>query len=121
MLQVYRVQDAEGRGPYKPGMSKRWVDEDGDPPPLPFVAEFGNGIIGHLNSKIDAYGGACGCACRSVDGLARWFTVTERPRLAALGYRIVSMGVNEVLAESEAQLVFWRLLPLRWNVTLVSW
>ena len=45
-MRIYRIQDAEGRGPYRPGFSNKWLDEN----PralglLPWFEEFGTQIL----------------------------------------------------------------------------
>jgi hypothetical protein len=43
---VYRVQDVEGRGPWRPGFSRLWVRDRDDHDNLrPWVEQFGVGII----------------------------------------------------------------------------
>ena len=40
--EIYRVQDAQGRGPWKPGFSHRWVEDRPDHYNLPpWFVEFG--------------------------------------------------------------------------------
>ena len=104
---VYRIQDAEGRGPYRPGFSHRWTDPDATTANRqPIFFEFPNLDLSRISP------GRSGCAFRTLDQLLRWFTPFERQKLAALGYSVVSMEADEILAESEHQLVFTRRLPL---------
>lgn len=117
---VWRVQDGAGRGPYKPGKSIRWCDDTGTPPPPTLDVEFPS-LYSELQKKIDRDGGAFGCATRTPAGLAAWFTATERPRLGRLGYKVVCLQVDEIMAESENQVVFWRRRPLNRDITVVSW
>jgi hypothetical protein len=113
---VYRVQDAEGRGPYRPGFSKKWLDED----PralglLPWFEEFGTRIL------IGTEGMHCGSACRSLEQLERWFSPSEIRKLRRFGYSPVSMIADRILAESDIQLVFARHKPLNDGVQLLDW
>jgi len=108
---VFRVQDAEGRGPYRPGMSQHWVDSSGPPPPPTWMQEFGD-IRHHCGPNE-----CMGCGCRDLTQLAKWFTPTEQRRLEALGYQIVSMWVDRIVAESENQVVFVRRQPLHMGAT----
>ena len=104
---IYRIQDAEGRGPYRPGFAHRWTDPDAPTSSRqPFFFEFPDLDIARLDP------GRSGCGFRTMDQLLRWFTPFERQKLAALGYAVVSMEADEILAESEYQLVFKRRLPL---------
>ena len=57
-----------------------------------------------------------GCGCRTVEQLRRWFTATEYEKLATLGFQAVRMRVGRILAESDKQLVFDRVAPLREDV-----
>ena len=62
MTIVFRFQDNEGRGPYKPGMRALWGDDDHDARCLPpsFV-EFGIDVIRHKRR------GVLGCAFTSLE------------------------------------------------------
>jgi hypothetical protein len=61
-----------------------------------------------------------GCGCRTLDQLFKWFTPTERVRLHALGYRIVTMWVDRIIAESPNQVVFARRKPLAMSATVLA-
>ena len=37
-MRVFRVQDANGRGPFRPGFSREWCDDDFAPGMLPLAA-----------------------------------------------------------------------------------
>jgi hypothetical protein len=114
MIRILRIQDAEGRGPYKPGMSRHWVDADGPPPPPTWMQEFGD-------VRAQCAPDECmGCGCRSLEQLFKWFTPTERVRLRALGYSIVVMWVDRIIAESENQVVFARKKPLAQSATILA-
>jgi hypothetical protein len=109
-VRVLRIQDADGRGPFKPGFSRKWIDDDGPPQPKPWTLEF-PGLLKKMNED-----GHYGCAVRSVEQLRVWFSPTEMVRLRILGYRCVAMEVDKVLAESRNQLVFMRRKPLREDI-----
>ena len=106
---VFRVQDKDGRGPWKPGFSERWVE---DRPEEEFAAlkpwpmEFGNVLRGAI------VGMSLGCGCRSLEQLRRWFTPTEYQTLRDYGYRAVKLEAGRILAESDIQCVFERAKPL---------
>lgn len=105
---VYRVQNLEGRGPWRPGFSHLWVRDRDDHDNLrPWVEQFGLGIIPRW-SPYWYYG----CGCRTLEQLRRWFTAEEYATLRAYGYQAVIMDVHRVLAESDIQLVFQRVRPL---------
>ena len=113
---VYRIQDDEGRGPFRPGTSHRWMDHDRTTDTHPgFLEEFGSDC---LNAR--KIGQRCGCAFRSMEQLRAWFRRGERRRMRALGYRIVRMEVDAILAESHRQLVFARDKPLAVDVEVLD-
>lgn len=110
MTRVLRLQDVDGRGPFKPGLTKRWIDDDGPPQPAPWLQDF-PGLLKKMNEN-----GHYGCGVRTMEQLRVWFSPTELVRLRILGYRCVAMTVDKVLAESRHQLVFMRHKPLREDV-----
>jgi hypothetical protein len=93
--------------PWKPGFSHNWViDRQDHDNLLPWPIEFG---------RVDRYllnGEYCGCGCRNIRQLKRWFTKREYKTLKGYGYSAVMMEVNRVLVESETQLVFGRAKKL---------
>jgi hypothetical protein len=112
---VYRIQDADGRGPWKPGFSNNWVEAREDHKNLtPWLEEFGPV---HLNALTGSH---LGCACKTVDQLKRWFTVSEYQTLLDHGYSAVRLRVDRILAESDKQCVVSRSIPLRECVTVFN-
>jgi len=111
-LIVYRVQAIDGRGPWRPGFSHVWVDDIAKPPA--WIEEFNVRAV--LRA---ANGDVTGCACRSLDQLRRWFTQDELNRLRVLGYFVVRLEVDRILAESKHQVVFARKQPLAMDVETV--
>lgn len=116
-LTVYRVQDLDGRGPWRPGFSDKWMDADiGDRANLkPWPLEFGLKILNRV-----LYGQSVGCGCRSLAQLWKWFSRPEMDRLHVLGYHIVKIEDVSVLAESDVQLVFTRNRPLNEAVEIIE-
>ncbi len=112
---VYRVQDADGRGPFKPGFSVKWIDDSYRPMPPSWIEEFGLDCIYELPE-----GWHFGSAVRSVTDLRQWFTQSELDRLLLLGYKPVRMEVEKIVRESPHQVLFARAVPLRWNVQEVA-
>jgi hypothetical protein len=108
---ILRVQDEEGRGPWRPGFSRLWVRDRADHDALiPWPQQFGMGII----QRSDRHAGShFGCGCRTVEQLQRWFTAAEYETLTRYGYQAVRLDVDRILAESDIQLVFQRARPLR--------
>lgn len=111
---ILRIQDADGRGPYKPGFSGVWCDNFGPPPPPTYMEEF-PGVLRRMNENAHY-----GSACRSVEQIRKWFTPTELLRLHLLGYRLVAMEADRILAESKNQLVFMRRKPLNVDVEFLE-
>lgn len=108
---IMRVQDDEGRGPWRPGFSRLWVHDRPDHDALiPWPQQFGMGIIPRDTWP---FGRHFGCGCRTVEQLQRWFTAAEYETLTRYGYRAVRLDVDCILAESDIQLVFQRMRPLR--------
>src|SRR5208282_10475 len=108
---IYRIQDNEGRGPYRPGFSTKWLDDD----PralglLPWFEEFGTSILRGTE------GMHCGSGCSSLKQLALWFSESEFKRLRNFDYSLVAMDVDRILAHSSVQLVFARYKPLNQDV-----
>lgn len=122
---VFRVQDADGRGPFRPGFSRQWLDEDA---PVGRLSESIFDLVPLSTLRaIDKSSSYFGCACRSFDGLMEWFTPIERERLKSFGFHPVRLRVDGVLAESPWQLVFIRqralasgAVRLRWTPKLVE-
>ena len=108
---IYRIQDSDGRGPWRPGFSKRWVETRPDHDNLPpWFIEFGP-VHGQVIVSC-----ACGSGCMTLDQLRRWFTASEYRTLLALGYRAVKMEAGRVLAKSDIQCFFERAKPLNEDV-----
>lgn len=115
---IYRVQDAEGRGPYRPGTSHLWSDDD-HWRNVPFFTEFHWPI--HTISKRWLRGETGGCGFRSLEQLNRWFSPTEQRKLSERGYTIVQMVADRIINESRNQLVFGRKQPLWAGVLVLPW
>lgn len=113
-LIIYRIQDKEGRGPFKPGFSRKWVEMRVDHENLrPWFEEFGP-----VQEQI-VYGESSGCGCRSLKQLKRWFTKREFRKLKKYGYNAVKMKVERIVAESDLQCVFGRIKPLSEDIEIV--
>lgn len=102
-MTLLRIEDAERRGPYRPGVSHLWADEEGPPPPPPWGVEFGMGIL-----DLRKPGENMQCGFRDEAQLRRWFSLPELYRLQLLGYRIVEVDAVRIVAESKHQVVFIR-------------
>ena len=114
---VFRVQDKDGRGTWKPGFSHLWSEDRSDeeyaalvPWPLQF---------GMIHRKALA-GWSVGCGCTSLEQLRRWFTLAEYRKLRKHGYRAVKLHAVRILAASDIQCVFERAKPLGRDVEPVE-
>ena len=113
-MHIFRIQDKNGRGPFRPGFTIKWNEVREDTANLePFYCEFPsfNAVNDVANNE------HCGCACSTQKQLRRWFTEIEYRRLKELGYRAVKLKVNRILHESEIQLIFTRKRALRKGAT----
>lgn len=112
---VYRIQDKDGRGPWKPGFSATWVEYRQDHENLkPWGYEMGPI---HENATDDEF---VGCGCRTIEQLRRWFTLSEYKTLLTSGYRAVKMDIKRSLGDSKTQCLFTRDIPLHINVKRIK-
>lgn len=111
-MKVYRIQDKDGRGPFKPGFSKRWLDPEPKPNEellVPWPYQFPDILF-----RIQVEGTInFGCACASPEQLQMWFSESEYNRLKRFGYKSVTLEIDEILGQSDIQLVFRRLKPIK--------
>jgi len=102
MIKVYRVQDSDGRGPFKPGVTEKWLRENQpdelEPFPVPKI----------LSAMAGARFRHIGCGCTALSQLRIWFTHGEYAMLLNLGYRAVEMWADEILLSDENQVLFSR-------------
>lgn len=107
MTIIYRVQDREGRGPWRPGFSQKWADYTPDKEVLlPSYIE----MPGAADKRHHGY--HIGIGCISPDQLRRWFTKKEYETLMGYGYRCVTFIGKAFLGESENQCMFESRRPL---------
>lgn len=107
---VYRVQDVFGRGPYRPGFSTRWRNPEFDNPPS-FLVQFPD-ILPVMHIRHAMIGGHFGCGFRTMHQLHKWFLQSEIDTLLEFGYFMVEIPADDIMIESENQLVFWCKKPL---------
>ncbi len=108
---IYRVQDKDGRGPFKPGFSHNWIDVDKDVTKL--LPSFIDFPLTLSAIKLGYYDGYCGTGCKNLEQLKKWFSENELKKLKELGYSIVSVKVHKILAESDIQLLFQCKKPIK--------
>ena len=120
MTRVYRVQDSEGRGPWRPGFSMTWMDDDvaDRQASLPsIIEEFGMEAL----EKAFSSGRYHATACRSMDELRNWFTPEEMRRLASFRFSIVEIRDADIVLQGERQAVIARDRPMAVGVQLRRW
>lgn len=114
---VYRVQDKDGRGPWKPGFSSKWVEdrEESEYAALaPGLHQFPK--LNHMTLDSRCY---YGFGCESLEQSQRWIRKSEYETLLTHGYRACKLRVDRVLFRSDVQVVFERSNPLRESVKYV--
>ncbi len=105
---MFRVQDSEGRGPFRPGLPRLWVDETSDkkqPPSI--IEEFPLDIFETHGRPGEHFA----TAVRTLDALCEWFLPSEMRTLAMLGFRVAEFRDARVIGESPHQLVVARSRP----------
>jgi len=94
-MRIYRIQDKQGRGPFKPGFSDKWLEDRDDWDALkPWYDEMGP------VHRLGIAGMSMGIGCRSLDQLRRWFSAGEYLTLLRHGYQAVGMNAGRILGES---------------------
>lgn len=106
---LYRLQDEDGRGPFRPGFSNVWQDATGTD--FPAIYEELGIAPQHLRKLIPA-GMSAGCACRSREMLRQWFSRSEERRLKRHGFTIVAFEPDLIIAETATQVLFAMRTPL---------
>lgn len=116
---LLRIQDKDGRGPWRPGFSHRWVSlsREADFPPPAYVdfPEF-QVVIQSAHKR----GLNVGLTVRGFDRLASWFLPDEINALRLLGYRLVRCNLASVLAESQHQVLIAYGKPLA-TLPRIAW
>jgi hypothetical protein len=115
MTEIFRIQDKDGRGPWKPGFSHNWVEDRADAKNLlPWFDEFGrvDGLV--------LYGEWCGSGCETIEQIKRWFTPKEYKTLLKYKYNLVKMRVDRILGRSDIQVFFGRSKALNEDFEIVE-
>lgn len=108
-MELYRVQDATGEGPYAPGLFHLWSERTGPAEPLPWWDELG--ITVHEAVEMLPLDMHVGHAFRNVELMHRWFTRSELAKLGQIGFHVVKFAPDRVVAETETQVVFANVRP----------
>lgn len=117
---LYRIQDASGRGPWRPGFSHRWIDPDKDDRLCPPMMTDFPSWRRMINRSIDRGYLHHGCCVRGVHGVHRWFTTLELDRLRSLGFRLVDASSLTVVCESNSQIIGASRMPLSY-LPAIDW
>lgn len=117
-IAVYRVQAADGRGPWRPGWSHTWIEGDA---PADRLTETVMDLVPIEALRSLPRSMAYGCGCRTLDALMRWFTAREREVLAQCGFYPVRLLADTVIAESQWQLLVGRRKPFTDGATRLRW
>lgn len=105
---VYRIQDGQGRGPFRPGFTVKWIDPVRRLDLPSWMEEFGADAAfrGHV------LGMHIGTGCESLASLAMWFSPSEIKKLRPYGYRVVKIKPDLILGQSDVQILFGCYKPL---------
>lgn len=115
---AYRVQGADGRGPWRPGFSHMWIEDDA---PAGRLQETIMDLLPIERLRSLPVGFHYGCACRTLSSLLEWFTPIEMVRLSAHGFYPVRLNVDRVVVESQFQMLIARSRAFVDGVTRLSW
>lgn len=100
MKYIYRIQDQDWRGPFKPGFTTQWVRLEIDQERLnklkPWPLEFSIDV----NKYTNLING-----CHTTGQLREWFNKEEVSRLLKFGYKVYKVKVDEIVALSDIQCV----------------
>jgi hypothetical protein len=115
-LALLRIQDDEGRGPFRPGLSIRWVDMDRDDHDLcPAIFQEAPDWLRKIDSAKHLGLRYFGCASFGVDGIRRWFNPLEVERLRTLGFWLADASDAKEVLRTDTQAVIgstWKLSKL---------
>ena len=108
---IMRVQNRQGRGPWMPGLSAKWVDAFRTEQHPPIYVECPD-YLSHVEAAHNR-GMHIGCAVRGKGKLLSWFSPMEILRLYDMGFYIADASACEVLVETPTQLIVASPRPLR--------
>lgn len=110
---VYRIQDGAGRGPFRPGMTAKWLDEERESLPEAPIAD----QVKIKKAADPSFNLAF--ACRSIDDLRKWISATEYARLKKLCYYACAIDVDETW-DLENQVIAGRKRAYRHGFRIVK-
>jgi len=100
---IFRIQDKEGRGPWRPGFSHNWVI------PRPVHDLLIPPYLEHPNFIEEIYKHRfTGVGCKSLDQLRVWISKKEYKKLLKYGYQAGLFRDCNIFLDSEIQSIFSR-------------
>lgn len=113
---VHRIQDADGLGPFRPGLTLRWFQGRSEEEEE-HLQTFDLRLLGPIARALPASMRFAAHGCRTKEQLRRWFLPQEYNMLRGLGFRAVTIEVDAILMENPVQVLFARHLPLQHSAT----
>jgi hypothetical protein len=110
---VYRIQNSQGRGPFKPGFSERWVDNN--------RTYFHDAHIKEMIKvkKLAAPDLKLAFACKSIEDLQKWVNKAEYEKLKKFGYYAISLEV-EYIWPLDGEIIVGRKKPYQKGVMVIN-
>lgn len=112
MTTFLRMQDAQGRGPFRPGFTHKWLNKtDAEMVDLPAIHQellSFHQIVAREHRK----GFHLGNAAEGWEQFHRWFNQNEVLTLAALGFSIVDCSACRLIARTPNQVFIGSRYPL---------
>lgn len=105
-MTIYRIQDKDGRGPWRPGFSHKWLEDRPDHDNLKAIYEEFPECMTGLDRNFHH-----GVGCTDIAQLQRWFTESEYKKLRMYGFMAKEME-GEILYQSETQCLFRTAKPI---------
>lgn len=110
---VYRIQDKEGRGPFKPGYTETWLDSDRTYfPKAPIREQLWIQKIADPELRL-------AFACETIEQIKNWVSKTEYERLKKDGYNVVKIAVDKIW-KLDGQLIVGRKKQYRKQAEIIN-
>jgi len=117
---LYRIQDKDGRGPWRPGFSEAWVDYGKDdrlcPPVQIEFPKWEKAIWRARGSGLAHFG----CCVEGIRGIHQWFTPDEIRKLRGFGFRLVDASSLVSICTGKHQIIGGSVMPLAY-LPEVAW
>ena len=117
MADIFRIQDRDGRGPFRPGFSASWAEANKPPFPPSVYEELPDlqGVFYRLSKRTRLH---FGCAVRGANAFRLWFSPVEIKRLRDFGFSLVACDGLRIVAETPNQVVIASRIPLKFLPTI---